>query len=80
MHLIDIGYDFFIMCFDVLKDYHHALMDGPWFMGEQYLTRVGMGGGSPPTYCQNIDHGDLDPFRTITYRILSSRVSQTHEQ
>ena len=37
MHLIDIGYDFFIMSFDVLKDYHHALMDGPGFVGEQYL-------------------------------------------
>ena len=37
MNLIDIEYGFFIMCFDVLKDYHHALMDGPWFMGEQYL-------------------------------------------
>ena len=36
-HLIDIRYGFFIMCFDILKDYHHALMDGPWFMGEQYL-------------------------------------------
>ncbi|KAK7856496.1 hypothetical protein CFP56_023104 [Quercus suber] len=21
----------------VLKDYHHALMDGPWFVGDQYL-------------------------------------------
>ena len=37
MHLIDIEYDFFIMCFDVLKDYHHTLMDGLWFVGEQYL-------------------------------------------
>ena len=37
MHLIDIGYGFFIMRFDVLKDYHHALMDGPWFVGDQYL-------------------------------------------
>ena len=37
MHLIDLGYGFFIMCFDVLKDYHHALMDGPWFVGDQYL-------------------------------------------
>ena len=25
------------MEFDALKDYHHALMDGPWFVGEQYL-------------------------------------------
>ena len=37
MHLIDIGYGFFIMCFDAIKDYHHALMDGPWFVGDQYL-------------------------------------------
>ena len=37
MHLIDIGYGFFIMRFDVLKDYQHALMDGPWFVGDQYL-------------------------------------------
>ena len=36
-HLIDLGYGFFIMRFEVLKDYHHALMDGPWFVGEQYL-------------------------------------------
>ena len=34
MHLIDLGYGFFIMRFDVLKDYHHALMDGPWFVGD----------------------------------------------
>ena len=37
MHLIDLGYGFFIMRFDVLQDYHHALMDGPWFVGDQYL-------------------------------------------
>ena len=35
--LIDIGYDFFIMRFDILTDYQHALMDGPWFVGNQYL-------------------------------------------
>ena len=34
MHLIDIGYGFFIMHFELLKDYHHALTDGPWFMGD----------------------------------------------
>ena len=37
MVLIDIGYGYFIMKFDILKDYHHALMDGPWFVGDQYL-------------------------------------------
>ena len=37
-HLIDIGYGFFIMWFDVLTDYQHALMDGPWFVGYQYLN------------------------------------------
>ena len=37
MHLIDIGYGSFIMRFDDIKDYHHALMDGPWFVGDQYL-------------------------------------------
>ena len=37
MHLIDIGYGFVIMRFDVLTDYQHALMDGPWFVGDQYL-------------------------------------------
>ena len=37
MHLIDIGYGYFIMRFDVIKDYHHALKDGPWFVGDQYL-------------------------------------------
>ena len=26
--LIEIGYGFFIVKFDVLKDYHHALRDG----------------------------------------------------
>ena len=36
-HLIDLGYGYFIMCFDVLKDYQHALMDGPWFVGDNYL-------------------------------------------
>ena len=25
------------MRFDVLKDYHHALMEGPWFVGDHYL-------------------------------------------
>ena len=25
------------MKFDILKDYRHALMDGPWFVGDQYL-------------------------------------------
>lgn len=25
------------MRFEILKDYHHALMDGPWFVGDQYL-------------------------------------------
>ena len=37
MHLIDLGYGFFIMPFDVLKYYQHALMDGPWFEGDNYL-------------------------------------------
>ena len=37
MHLIDISYGYFIMRFDVIKEYHHALMDGPWFVGDQYL-------------------------------------------
>ena len=37
MTLIDIGYGFFIMRFDLSQDYHHALMDGPWFVGDQYL-------------------------------------------
>lgn len=37
MQFIDIGYGFYIMKFEALKDYHHALMDGPWFVGDQYL-------------------------------------------
>uniref|UniRef100_A0A7N2R4Z1 CCHC-type domain-containing protein n=1 Tax=Quercus lobata TaxID=97700 RepID=A0A7N2R4Z1_QUELO len=37
MHLIDIGYGYFIMRFDLVKDYQHALMDAPWFVGDQYL-------------------------------------------
>lgn len=37
IHLIDIGYGFFLMPFDILTDYQHALMDGPWFVGDQYL-------------------------------------------
>ena len=36
-HLIDLGYGFFNMHFAVIKDYHHALMDGPWFVSDQYL-------------------------------------------
>ena len=36
-HLIDLGYGYFIMRFDVLKDYQDALMDGPWFVGDNYL-------------------------------------------
>ena len=36
-HLIDLGYRYFIMRFVVLKDYQHALMDGPWFVGDNYL-------------------------------------------
>ena len=37
MHLIDIRYGYFIMRFNLVKDYQHALMDGPWFVGGQYL-------------------------------------------
>ena len=37
MQFIDIDYRFYIMKFEALKDYHHALMDGPWFVGDQYL-------------------------------------------
>ena len=37
MHLIDIKYGYFITRFDLVKDYQHALMDGPWFVGDQYL-------------------------------------------
>ena len=37
MHLIDIEYSYFIMRFDLVKDYQHALMDGPWFVEDQYL-------------------------------------------
>ena len=35
--LIDIGYGFFIVRFDNPQDYQHALMDGPWFVGDHYL-------------------------------------------
>ena len=35
--LIDIGYGFFIVWFDLPQDYQHALMDGPWFVGDHYL-------------------------------------------
>ena len=37
MHLIDIGYGYFTMRFDHVQDYQHALMDGSWFVGDQYL-------------------------------------------
>ena len=37
MHLIDIGYGYFIMWFDLVKDYQNALMNGPRFVGDQYL-------------------------------------------
>ena len=35
--LIDIGYGFFIVRFNLSQDYQHALMDGPWFVGDHYL-------------------------------------------
>ena len=35
--LIDIGYGFFIVQFDLPQDYQHAFMDGPWFVGDHYL-------------------------------------------
>ena len=28
---------FFIVRFDIPQDYQHALMDGPWFVGDHYL-------------------------------------------
>ena len=36
IYLIDIGYGYFIMWFDLAKDYQHALMNGR-FVGDQYL-------------------------------------------
>ena len=36
-NLIDIGHSFFIVRFDLPQDYQHALMDGPWFVGDHYL-------------------------------------------
>lgn len=38
MALIEIEYGYFIVKFDVLEDYHHALIYGPWFVGDQYLN------------------------------------------
>ena len=35
--LIDIGYGFFIVRFDLPQDHQHALMDGLWFVGDHYL-------------------------------------------
>ena len=35
--LINIGYGFFIVRFNLPQDYQHALMDGPWFVGDHYL-------------------------------------------
>ena len=35
--LIDIGYGFFIVRFENPQDYQHALMEGPWFVGDHYL-------------------------------------------
>ena len=71
-HLIDLGYGYFIMHFDVLKDYQHALMDGPWFVGGQLPARAGLGSGFSSANRQNINYGGLDPSRTTSHRILPS--------
>ena len=36
--MIDLGYDFFLVRFSILDDYQKALEQGPWFMGENYLS------------------------------------------
>ena len=77
MHLIDIGYGYFIMRFDVIKDYHHAPHGWSMVCGRSILTCAGLGGGFSPTYCQNHKNGCLDLSRTTSYRILPSRISQT---
>ena len=77
MHLIDLGYGFFIMHFDVLKRLPSCTHGWTMVCGRPILTHAGMGSGLSPAYCQNLNHSGLDPFGTITYRILSPRVSQT---
>uniref|UniRef100_A0A7N2R9M0 CCHC-type domain-containing protein n=1 Tax=Quercus lobata TaxID=97700 RepID=A0A7N2R9M0_QUELO len=36
--MIDLGYDFFLVKFSILDDYQKALEQGPWFVGENYLS------------------------------------------
>ena len=36
--MIDLGYDFFLVKFSILDDYQKALKQGPWFVGENYLS------------------------------------------
>ena len=32
IHLINTGYDFYIVKFSAVQDFNHALEDGPWFV------------------------------------------------
>ena len=36
--MIDLGYDFFLVKFSILDDYQKTLKQGPWFVGENYLS------------------------------------------
>ena len=36
--LIDIGCDYFVTRFTNMEDYHHVLNQGPWLIGDNYLT------------------------------------------
>ncbi|XP_031108685.1 uncharacterized protein LOC116013176 [Ipomoea triloba] len=38
LHLIDIGYGFFVARFDNKTDYLHVLLDGPWKIFDNYLV------------------------------------------
>ena len=35
---VDLGKDFFLMCFSLKEDYEQVLKDGPWFVGGHYLS------------------------------------------
>ncbi|XP_021764243.1 uncharacterized protein LOC110728882 [Chenopodium quinoa] len=36
--LIDVGFDYYIVRFTNMEDHHHVLTQGPWIIGDSYLT------------------------------------------
>ena len=35
---VDLGHDFFLICFGLIEDFDKVLRGGPWFIGDHYLT------------------------------------------